>query len=62
MTHSINFYLHLTVVGHMFKDHIDNGLVFPISSKRYFISTGSITHTTAFVISVVDLWLEREIA
>ena len=60
----------------MVKDHSDSergnplpphGLLFPISSKGYFIyiipQTGyHIPHTTAFVTPVVEHWLEREIA
>ena len=57
----------------MLKDHSDNergnplpphGLVFPISSKVFFYMlhpTDRIAHNTAFVIPVVDHWLEREI-
>ena len=36
------------------------GYSFPINSKGSFICT--IPHTTAFVILVVEHWLEREIA
>ena len=41
-----------------------HGLLFPISSKGSFICTipDRIAHTTAFVIPVVEHWLEREIA
>ena len=57
----------------MVKDHSDSEkgkplrphrLLFPISSKGYFISTiqDRIAHTTAFVTPVVEHWLEREIA
>ena len=62
------FYLRLYGVGHMVKDHSDSergnplpphGLLFPISSKGYFICT-RIVHTTAFVTPVVEHWLERE--
>ena len=40
------------------------GLLFPISSKGYFICTIShrITHTTDYVTPVVEHWLKREIA
>ena len=55
----------------MVKDHSDSEkgnplpphrLLFPISSKRYFICIipqKRITHTTAFVTPVVEHWLER---
>ena len=57
----------------MVKDHSDSergnpltphGLLFPISSKGsfIFIILDRITHSTAFVTSVVEHWLEREIA
>ena len=58
----------------MVKDQSDNekgnplpthGLLFPISSKGSFICTipiDRIAHTTAFVIPVVEHWLERDIA
>ena len=59
----------------MVKDHSDSergnllpplhGLLFPINSRGSFICTtptGRIAHTTAFVIPVVEHWLEREIA
>ena len=58
----------------MIKDHSDSergnplpphGLHFPISSKVLFYMrhpTHRMTHTTAFVAPVVELWLEREIA
>ena len=66
------FYLRLYGVRHMVKDHSDSergnpllphGLLFPINSKGSFICTipDRIAHTTAFVIPVVDHWLEREI-
>ena len=56
----------------MVKDHSDSergnpltphGLLFPISSKGSFILIilDRITHSTAFVTSVVEHWLEREI-
>ena len=70
-THSTHFILRLYGVGHMVKDHSDSergnllsphGLLFPISSKGYFICIISdrITHTTAFVIygfMESDIWL-----
>ena len=67
------FYLRLYGVRYMVKDHSDSergnplpphGLLFPISSKGSFICIipDRITHTTAFVTSVVEHWLEREIA
>ena len=52
------FYLRLYGVGHMVKDHSDSergnpllshGLLFPITSKGYFIPTDRIAHTMAFV-------------
>ena len=68
------FYLGLYSVIHMVKDHSDSerenplptlGRLFPISSKVVFFymrhPTHKITHTTAFVTSVVEHWLEREI-
>ena len=57
----------------MVKDHSDSergnslpphGLLFSINSDGSFICTiltDRITHTTAFVTPVVELWLEREI-
>ena len=69
------FYLRLYVVIHMVKDHSDSergiplpplhGLLFPISSKLYFICntpTDRTAHTTAFVTPAVEHWPEREIA
>ena len=62
-THSNTFYLRLYGVRHMVKDHSDNEkgnplpphrLLFPINSKGSFICT--IPQT------VVEHWLEREIA
>ena len=64
------FYLRLYGVGHMVKNHSDSergnplpphGLLSPINSKGSFICTipVRIAHNTA---SVVDHWLEREIA
>ena len=72
-THSTHFILRLYGVGHMVKDHSDSvrgnplpphGLLFPISSKGSYMHhpTDRIAHTTAFVTSVVEHWLEREIA
>ena len=58
----------------MVKDHSDSErgnqlppyrLLFPISRKGLFYMhhpTDRISHTTAFVILVVEQWLEREIA
>ena len=58
----------------MVNDHSDSerrkplpphGLLFMISSKSFFYmhhSTDMIPHTTVFVTSVVEHWLEREIA
>ena len=66
------FYLRLYGIKHMVKDHSDSEkasplphrLLFLISSKGSFICTipGRIAHTTAFVIPVMEHWLEREIA
>ena len=67
-THSTHF-----IYSYMVKDHSDSErgnplpphrLLFPISSKGYFIlhhPTDRIAHTTAFVTPVVEHWLEREI-
>ena len=63
------FYFRLYGVKHMVKDHSDSesgnylpphGLLFPISSKDFFICTIPQTeyHTTAFVTPVVGHWLE----
>ena len=53
----------------MIKDHSDSGrgnpLLFPNSSKVFFYMhhpTHRITEITAFVTSVVEHWLEREMA
>ena len=67
------FYLRLYGIRHMLKDHSDSekgnllplhGLLFPISSKFFFIciilQTGY--NITAFVTPVIEHWLEREIA
>ena len=68
------FYLRLYGVGNMVKDHSDSdrgnqlpphGLLFPISSKGYFICTIPQTGyhiPRPFVAPVVEHWLEREIA
>ena len=68
------FYLWCYRARNMEKDHSDveignplspHGLLFPISSKGSFYMqyhTDRITHTSAFVTSVVEHWLEREIA
>ena len=50
------FYLRLYGVRHIVKDHSDSqqGLFYMHNPCR-------ITHTTAFVIPVVEHWLEREI-
>ena len=65
----IAFYLRLYGVGHMIKDHSNSergnplpahGLLFPISSKGSFICRTA--HKTAFVITIVEHWLERKIA
>ena len=67
-THSTHF-----IYGYIIKDHSDSErgnplpphwLLFPISSKGSFICTipDRIAHTTAFATTVVDHWLEREIA
>ena len=70
-THSIH--LRLYGVRHMVKDDSDrergnplppHGLLFPINSKCSFICiihTDRIAHTTAFVKSALEHWLEREI-
>ena len=67
------FYLRLYGIRHMVKDRSDSErgnlllphkLLFPISSKGYFIciTPDRIIHTTAFVMPVVEHWLEWEIA
>ena len=67
------FYLRLYGLRNMVKDHSDSEkgnplpphrLLFSISSKGYFICTilHRTAHTTPFVKSVVEHWLEREIA
>ena len=73
-THSTHFIYGYMASRHMVTDHSFSergnplppyGLLFPISSKGFFYMhnpTDRITHTTAFVIPVVDHWLEREIA
>ena len=72
-THSTHF-IYGYMASDMVKDHSDSKkgnplpphrLLFPISSKGYFYMhhpTDRIAHTTAFVIPVVEPWLEREIA
>ena len=61
------------IYGYMASDHSDSEkgnplpphrLIFSINSKGSFICTipDRIAHTTAFVIPVVEHWLEREIA
>ena len=63
-------YLRLYGVGHMVEDHSDSkrgnplpphGLLFLINSKVFLICSPivRIAHTTAFVIPVVDHWLEH---
>ena len=71
---ALNTFLQLYGVNHKVKNHSDNergnplpshGLLFPISSKVYFIihhPTDKKTHTTVFVTPVVEHWLEREIS
>ena len=66
------FYLQLFGIGQMVKDHSDSergnpllplhGLLFPISSKIFLMCTipDRITHTMAFIIPVVEHWLEWE--
>ena len=64
-------YLQLYGITHMVKVHSEDsekvkplpphGLLFPISSKGYFICTDRITHIMAFVTPVVEHWMEREI-
>ena len=65
------FYIRLYGIRHMVKDHSDSergnplpqkGVLFPISSKGFFICIDRIAHTTAFVTSVMEHWLEQEIA
>ena len=61
------FYSLVYGIGHMVKDHSVWGnplLLFPNSSKASSICTipDRIAHTTAFVIPVVEDWLEQEIA
>ena len=64
------FYLRLCGNVYMVKDHSDSKrgnmlpphrLLFPISSKDIcIIPPDRITHTTAFVIPVVEHWLEQK--
>ena len=68
------FYLRFYGVRHMVKDHSDSEkgnplpphrLLLSINSKGSFICTiptDRITHTTTFVTTVMEHWLEREIA
>ena len=61
------FYLWLYGVRHMVKDHSDSekGNPLPPHRQGFFYMhhpTDRITHTTTFVTSVVEHWLEREIA
>ena len=67
------FHLRLYGVRHMVKDHSDSErgnpllphrLLFPIAERfiLYAPFHRQITHTTAFVTSVEEHWLEREIA
>ena len=64
------FYIQLYGFKHMVKHHSDSergnplpplGLLFPISRKVFFICIipDRITHTTAFVIPVIEHWLEQ---
>ena len=57
----------------MVKDHSDSerknplppdGLLFPINSNGFYMHhpTDRIAHTTAFVTTVVEHWLEQDIA
>ena len=68
------FYLQLFGIRHMVKDHSNSEkgnplpslyrLLFPISSKGMFYMhhpTDRIVHTMAFVMAVVEHWLEQEI-
>ena len=74
-THSTHFIYGYMASGiYMVKDHSDSErgnplspheLLFPISSKGYFICItpiDRIAHTTVFVTPVVEHWLEGEIA
>ena len=67
------FYLQLYGIRHMVKHHSDrqrgnllppHRLLFSISSIVFYMHhpTDRITHTTAFVIPVVEHWLEQDIA
>ena len=72
-THSTHF-IYDYMASDMVKDNSDSesgnplpphGLLFPISSKRFFYMhhpTDRITHNMAFVTPVVEQWLDREIA
>ena len=66
--HSTHFIYGYIGVRHMVKDHSDSEkgnlllpqrLLFLISSKSYFICIIRITHTMAFVASVLEHWLEQ---
>ena len=65
-------YLRFYGIGHIVKDLGDghrgnplpplHGLLFLISSKQSFtLPTNRMVHTTAFILPVVEHWLEREI-
>ena len=59
------FYLRLFGVRHMVKDHSDSERGNPLPPHGFFYMhhpTDRIAHTTAFVIPVVEHWLERKIA
>ena len=73
-THSTHFILRLYDVGHMLKDHSDNereetrrrhmGYSFHLTARVLFYMhdpRDRISHTTAFVIQVVEHWLELEV-
>ena len=69
---SNTFYLWFYGIGHMVKDHSErlrwnpllplHGLLFLICNKGSHHPTHRISHTTAFVTSVVKYWMERETA
>ena len=57
------FYLRLYGDRHMVKDHYDSKKRNPLPPHRLLFPINSrIAHTTAFVTTVVEHWLEREIA
>ena len=66
------FYLRLYGVGDMVKDHSDSereetrcrhmGHSFQLAARVLLYATDRTTHTTAFVMPVVEHWLEQEIA